>query len=202
MLHVQDDILEISNSPFLNPLTEVYKEGKKVRICVDARKVNQYTVPDRERTPPLQELLQKFEGVQFMTTLDVTSAYYLQIPLHRESRKYTAFLSDSTVYQYKRTPYGFRNSQSAFVRALKLALGSETDEFVVFYVDDVLVFSRTFRDHLRHLDIVLSKLARAGFTLNAAKCRFCQIRFLGHRIDRREVILNWQEERVNLFKVP
>jgi hypothetical protein len=119
-----------------------------------------------------------------MTTLDLTSAY-LQIPLHRDSRKYTAFLFDSTVYQYERTPYGFRNSLSAFVRALKLALGGETDEFAVFYVDDVLVFSRTFRDHLRHLDIVLNKLARAGFTLNAAKCRFCQIRFLGHRIDRR-----------------
>jgi hypothetical protein len=128
---LQDDILEISNSPFLNPLTVVYREGKKVRICVDARKVNQYTVPDRERTPPLQELLQKFEGVQFMTTLDLTSAY-LQIPLHRDSRKYAAFLFDSTVYQYKRTPYGFRNSLSAFVRALKLALGGETDEFIVF----------------------------------------------------------------------
>jgi hypothetical protein len=90
------------------------------------------------------------------------------------------------VYQYTRTPYGFRNSLSAFVRALKLALGGETDEFVVFYVDDVLVFSRSFEEHLKHLDIVLNKLARAGFTLNAAKCRFCQkeIRFLGHRIDR------------------
>jgi hypothetical protein len=73
-------------------------------------------------------------------------------------------------------------------------------------VDDVLVFSRTFRDHLRHLDIVLNKLARAGFTLNAAKCRFCQteIRFLGHRIDsmgvsadpdRVEAILNYPTPR-------
>ena len=167
------------------PLSVVHKGNKKIRICVDARKVNQHTVPDRERTPPLQELLQKFEGAQFMTTLDLTSAY-LQIPLHRDSRKYTAFLFDSTVYQYTRTPYGFRNSLSAFVRALKLAFGGETDEFVVFYVDDVLVFSKSFGEHLRHLEIVLNKLARAGFTLNAAKCRFCQkeIRFLGHRINR------------------
>jgi hypothetical protein len=121
-----------------------------------------------------------------MSTLDLTSAY-LQIPLHRDSRKYTAFLFVSTVYQYTRTQYGFRNSLSAFVRALKLALGGETDEFVVFYVDDVLVFFRSFQEHLRHLDVVLGKLARAGFTLNATKCRYCQkeIRFLGHRIDRR-----------------
>ena len=180
---LQDGILEISNSPFLNPLSVVNKGNKKIRICVDARKVNQHTIPDRERTPPLQELLQKFEGAQFMTTLDLTSAY-LQIPLHRDSRKYTAFLFDSTVYQYTRTPYGFRNSLSAFVRALKLAFGGETDEFVVFYVDDVLVFSRSFGEHLKHLDIVLNKLARAGFTLNAAKCRFCQkeSRFYSRRL--------------------
>jgi hypothetical protein len=183
---LQDDFLEISNSHFLNPLSVVYKEDKKIRICVDARRVNQHTVPDRERTAPLQELLQKFEGAQFMSTLDLTSAY-LQIPLHRDSRKYTAFLFDSTVYQYTRTPYGFRNSLSAFVRALKLALGGEADEFVVVYVDDALVFSRSFQEHLRHLDVVLGKLAKAGFTLNATKCRFCQkIRFLGHRIDRGE----------------
>jgi hypothetical protein len=100
----------------------VYNEDKKIRICVDVRRVNQHTVPDRGRIAPLQELLQKFEGAQFMSTLDLTSAY-LQIPLHKDSRKYTAFLFDSTVYQYTRTPYGFRNSLFAFVRALKLALG-------------------------------------------------------------------------------
>jgi hypothetical protein len=126
------DILEISNSPFLNPSSVVYKEDTKIRICVDARRVNQQTVPDRERSAPLQELLQKFEGTKFMSALDLTSVY-LQIPLHRDSRKYTAFLFDSTVYQYTRTPYGLRNSLSAFVRALKLALGNETDQFVVFY---------------------------------------------------------------------
>jgi hypothetical protein len=153
---LQDDILEYSDSLFLNPLTVVYKEGQKIRICVDARKINQHTVPDRERTPPLEELLQRSEGAKFITTLDLQSAC-LQIPLHKDSRKYTAFLYDSTVYQYTRTPYGFRNSLSAFVRALKLTLGSDTESFVVFYIDDVLVFSRTFEEYLRHMDIVLAK---------------------------------------------
>jgi hypothetical protein len=54
---LQDDIVETSASPILNPLTVVSKEGGKIRICIDARKVNQFTVPDRERAPPLQELL-------------------------------------------------------------------------------------------------------------------------------------------------
>jgi transposase InsO family protein len=182
---IEDDIIEISDSPFINPLTVVYKEGKKVRLCVDARKINQVTIPDRERTPPMHELLQRFNGARFMTSIDLSSAFH-QIKLDEASRKYTAFLFDSTVYQYKRTPYGFRNSLSAFIRALKLVLGKGIESFVVFYVDDLLIFSPTFEEHLRHIDMVIGKLTKAGFTINAAKCRFCQteVKFLGHRINQ------------------
>jgi hypothetical protein len=63
---VSDDILEVSNSPFLKPLTIVNRERKKLRICVDGRKIDQFTISDYERTPPLQELLQRFEGTKYM----------------------------------------------------------------------------------------------------------------------------------------
>jgi hypothetical protein len=135
---LEDDILETSDSPILNPLTVVQKEGKKIRICVDARKVNQYTIPDRERSQPVQELLQRFNGTRYMTSLDLNSAY-LQIELHEDSRTYTAFLFDSTVYQFQRVPYGFRYSLPAFVRAPKLALGGGTAEYVVFYREGILI---------------------------------------------------------------
>jgi hypothetical protein len=162
---IEDDILETSNSPYLNPLTIVNQEGKKPRICVDARRINQCTIPDYERTAPLQELLQRFEGVSYMSSIDLNSAY-LQVELYEESRKYTAFLFNSAVYQFKRVPYGFKNSLSAFVRALKLALGNDSDTYVVFYVDDILVYSKTIQEHLVHLDTVISRLTEAGFTLN------------------------------------
>ncbi|PNF31892.1 hypothetical protein B7P43_G07950, partial [Cryptotermes secundus] len=146
---IKDDILELSNSDVLSPLTVVPREGKSPRICVDARKVNRHTTPDYERAPPLQELLQRFEGAKFMSSLDLSSAY-LQVELHEDSRKYTAFLYDSVVYQYKRVPYGFKNSLPAFMRALRLALGDGTENFVLTYVDDILVYSRTFEEHLDH----------------------------------------------------
>jgi hypothetical protein len=182
---VKDDILEVSNSNILNPLTVVHKEGKKIRLCVDARKVNQYTVADHERTPPMQELLQRFNGARYLTSLDLSSAYW-QVELHEESRKYTAFLFDSTVYQFKRVPYGFKNSLSAFVRAIKLALGEHPTGNIVFYIDDILIHSKTLDEHLIHLDTVLDRLTRAGFTINVAKCRFCreEVKFLGHVINR------------------
>jgi transposase InsO family protein len=142
-------------------------------------------VPDYERTPPLQELLQKFEGTNYLSSLDLSSAY-LQVELHENSRKYTAFLYDSVVYQFKRVPYGFKNSLPAFMRALRLALGNDTEDFVTAYVDDILVHSRTFEEHIRHLDIVIAKLTAAGFTLNVNKCKFgaAKVKFLGHEISQ------------------
>jgi hypothetical protein len=181
----KDDILEVSTSPILNPLTIVHRERKKVRICIDARKVNQCTIPDRERVPPIQEILQKFEGTIYMSSLDLNSAY-LQIELDKDSRKYTAFLFETTVYQYKGVPYGFRNSLSAFIREMKLTLGVETEEYVVFYVDDILIYSKSFEEHVIHLDTAIKKLTKAGFTLNIGKCQFCreEIKFLGHIINK------------------
>jgi hypothetical protein len=68
------------------------------------------------------------------------------VKLHEESRKYTAFLYDSVVYQYKRVPYGFKNSLPAFMRALRLALGEGNESFVLAYVDNILVYSKNLKN--------------------------------------------------------
>jgi hypothetical protein len=113
---VSDDILEISNSPFLNPLTVVNREGKKPRICVDAREINQCTIPDYERTPPLQELLQRFEGAKYMSSVDLSSAYLQEnsmkileniqlFYLTPQSISKSGFLTDSRIhYQHLSEP--------------------------------------------------------------------------------------------------
>jgi hypothetical protein len=87
------------------------------------------------RTPPTNELLQRFHGAKYVTSLDLSSAY-LHIELYADSRNYTAFMSESMVYQYKGVPYGFRNSLPAFVRAIKVTLGGANLENVVSYVDE------------------------------------------------------------------
>ena len=200
-----DNVLEISTSSHVNPLTIVLREGRAPRICVDARKVNRYTLPDRARAPPIQELLQQFHGSKFITSIDLSSAF-LQIGQKKESRKYTSLLFDSQLYQFTRCPYGFRNSLPAFVKALQLTLGSDTHDYALAYVDDIVVHSPIFELHLKHLDTVLSRLTRAGFTVNAVKCNFCkvEISFLGHIIRqgvvshdprRIEAILNYPAPR-------
>jgi hypothetical protein len=112
---LSDDIPEVSNSPFLNPLIIISTEGKNPRI----------------------ELLQRFEGAKYMSSIDLSSAY-LQVEHHEESGKYTAILFDSTVYQYKRVPYGFKNSLIAFVPALNLVSVGGPESRVMFCVGDIV----------------------------------------------------------------
>jgi hypothetical protein len=144
---VKDDILEESFSSYINPLTLVVREGKPLRICVDARKINRQMIADRTKVLPLRELLQKFHGASYITSLDLSSAF-LQVPLKEASRQWTAFQFQSKVYQFKTVPYGFKNSLSAFIRALEKVLGDEEiNTTLVMYVDDLIVHSSTFSEH-------------------------------------------------------
>jgi hypothetical protein len=143
--------------------------------------VNKFTLPDRAKVAPIQELLQMFNGLKFITSIDLSSAF-LQIGLSEKSRQYTAFVFQGQDNQFTRYPYGFRNSLSAFVRALQQTLRPDTSKYALAYVDDIVIHSKTFEDHLKHLNIVLHKLTSAGFTVNAGKCHFCrsEIVFLGY----------------------
>jgi hypothetical protein len=102
---MEDGILELSDSSFINPLTIVYRENKEPCICIDARRVNNVMLPDRARAPPIDEMLQQFHGVKYTMSLNLTSAF-LQIALETSFRKYTPFLFDTNVYKFQRVPFG------------------------------------------------------------------------------------------------
>ena len=94
---LKDDILEESFSSYINPLTPVVTEAKPLRICVDARRINRQMTADRTKVLPLRELLQKFHGASYITSLDLSSAF-LQVPLKETSRQWTAFQFQSKAY--------------------------------------------------------------------------------------------------------
>ena len=185
---VKNGILEISHSPYINPLTIIQRKHKPVRICVDARQVNKQMVPDRAKPPPAHELLQRFHGSKYISSIDLNSAF-LQIPLEESSRIWTAFHFEGQTYQFTRVPFGFRNSLASFIRALQLVLGSDSTGYVLNYVDDIIVYSNTYEEHIKHLDAVIGKLTTAGFTINIDKCNFCkqEIKFLGHVVSDKQV---------------
>jgi hypothetical protein len=158
---LKDGIKEESFLAYINPLTLVVREAKPLRICMDARKINRQMIADRTKVLPLRELIQKFHGAMYITSLDLSSAF-LQVPLKETSRQWTAFQFQGKVYQLKTVLYGFKNSLSAFIRALG---NDKINDNMVMYVDDLLIHSSTFTEHLEHINAVLHKLTTAGFTI-------------------------------------
>jgi hypothetical protein len=119
----------------------VLQEHKPLRICVDARGVNRQMTPDRVKVTPMTELLLHFHGSRYITTLDLSSAF-LHVPMAKSSRKWTAFNFENQVYQFTRVPCGYKNSLSAFIRALQKVLGDEKN--VITYVDNIVLHSPGF----------------------------------------------------------
>ena len=135
---LKDDILEESFSSYINPVTLVVREMKPLRICVDAGRINRQMTADGTKVLSSRELLQKFHGASFITSLDLSSAF-LQVPLKETSRQWTAFQFQRKVYQSKTVPYGFKNSLSAFIWALEKVLrDGEINNNLFMYLDDLL----------------------------------------------------------------
>jgi hypothetical protein len=126
---VSQGIIEPASSPYINPLVIVPKIGRAPRICLDAQKINAVTIADSERIQPMQELLQQFEGVRFLTSLDLTAAF-LQIEMAEPYRKYIAFLFGSQQYQFNRMAYGLKNSGCALIGALQKIFGPGSKDYL------------------------------------------------------------------------
>ena len=154
------------------------------RFCVDLRGVNKNVEIEHWPLTKVDIRLQGMSGAQFFSTLDLPQAFH-NIPLAEESRKYFGFKAPDGLYRYKTLPMGFVNSMALFTRLMDtsmIGLGS----FVSVYVDDLIVFSRTWSQHMDHLDQVFTRLQGAGLKVNLAKCAFAreEVPFLGHLVTR------------------
>ena len=174
-------VIKREASPFASPMTVVRKKDGSVRICLDARWANKQMVADCEAPRPPEDLLQSFQSIRFMSTIDLRASYW-QIPLSPESTQYTAFLFNGQSYTYQVLPFGLKTAVGSFSRAMDLILGPEVRQFTVNYIDDLLIVSNSFDQHLLHLDMVLTRLRDAKLTINLEKSSFLQeeVRFLGH----------------------
>lgn len=174
-------IIKREASPYASPMTVVKKKDGSVRVCLDARIINSKMIADCESPPAAEELLRRFHGVKVMTTVDLRSSYW-QLPLTPESRQYTGFLYNGRSYTYQVLPFGLKTAVGSFSRAMDVILGPEVREFVVNYIDDLLIASNSVEEHLEHLRKVLEKLRDAQLTINLEKSHFFQgeVKFLGH----------------------
>lgn len=184
-------IIEQVATQYINPLVAIVKKSGDIRICLDARELNKRMVNDHAQSPSIDEIFRRIGSRRCFTTLDVTKAFW-QIPLTEQSKKYTGFLFDNLTHIFRRMPFGIKTAGASFTRAMQLALGNDCDNFVITYLDDILIASHTPEEHVRHVDQVLTKLEGVGFRLNKEKCEFmkAEIRFLKHTFNEIRAEIN------------
>ena len=171
-----------SESEWASPTIVVPKptrNGKKeFRMCIDYRRLNEQTIKDRYTIPSMRDLYRKLRGNKIFSNIDLRSGYH-HIPIKPEDQYKTAFITDSGLYEWTRLTFGFCNGPAAFQRAMDRIF--EGLEFVVIYLDDVIICSKNEQEHLRHLSQVFERVRKYQLKLRLIKCKFfaAEIKYLG-----------------------
>ena len=168
-------------SPWSSPCLLAPKPDGSDRLCTDYRKVNQVTVVDSYPLPRLDDLVDSVGSAQFVTKIDLQKGYY-QILLTPNASEISAFVTPDGLYKYLRMPFGMRNAPSTFQRIINYVIADL--DGVRAYLDDLLIPTDTWEEHLVKLYALFSRLSDAGLTINLMKCSFgCgTVTYLGHEV--------------------
>ena len=191
-----------SVSPWASPVLFVSKGDGKLRLCVDLRKVNALTTKNRTPIPRIDDLLDQVRGACIFTALDLAAGYH-QIPIPEHECERTAFFGESELWEYTVMPFGLCNAPGVFTAALTRILEKYINVFVLAYLDDILIYSKTPAEHLKHIRLILDEFKECKIVCRAHKCRFNRLSlpYLGHILsvdgvkpDPRKVqlVVDWQ----------
>lgn len=177
-------IISPSTSPWASPVVIVKKRDGSPRFCIDYRSLNSITQKDVYPLPRIDDVIERLNGSHIFSKLDLRSGYF-QVPLISEERNKTAFVTHDGLWQFNRLPQGLKNSPSVFQRLMNQTLASLRWDVCLAYLDDIVVYSRSFKQHLIDIHKVCQVLHTSNFKLNYNKCSFFQheISFLGHKIN-------------------
>ena len=181
-LMLEMGVIEESNSPFASPVVLVPKVDGSIRFCSDFRIINSVTIPDSFPMARIDELIDKVGHAKFMTKLDLSRGYW-QIPMDPDSIPMTAFVTPHGLFQWKVMPFGLRNAPATFERLVRRIL-SGCESYTGSYLDDIIIFSSSWSEHLWHIQQVLNRIRSAGLTVKKSKCVFAnaEVEFLGHKV--------------------
>ena len=173
-----------SSSPWSSPMVTVRKADGSARICVDFRRVNSLTRQIPFFMPRVEEVIEGIGKARFISKLDLSKGFY-QVRLTDGAMEKTAFTYHKGAFHFTRMPFGVKNAPACFQSLMQKVL-AEVGEFATAYMDDVVIFSSTWEDHVVHVGRVLQAIRLAGLTVNLTKCCWGgqAVEFLGHYVGR------------------
>ncbi|PKA47447.1 RNA-directed DNA polymerase like [Apostasia shenzhenica] len=184
-------ISEVQYPRWLTNIVMVRKANGKWRICVDFRSLNQACPKDTYPLPRIDVMVDRTVGYEVMSFLDAFSGYH-QIWMAEGDEEKTAFITDYGTYCYRVMPFGLKNAGAMYQRMIDTVFKNQRGKNLEAYVDDILVKSRTFTEHLDDLRETLDTLRRYNLKLNPAKCTFgaASGKFLGYLVSVRGIEVN------------
>ena len=163
----EQGIIQPSRSPWSAPVIIAYRNGKP-RFCIDYRKLNAVTIPDEFPIPRQTDILASLSGAQVLSSLDTLSGF-TQLELAEDNIEKTAFRTHRGLFQFRRLLFGLRNGPSIFQRVMQNILAPYLWIFCLVYINDIVIYSKSYEEHLTHLDKVLEAIENAGITLSPKK---------------------------------
>ncbi|GBG81794.1 hypothetical protein CBR_g33974 [Chara braunii] len=172
-----------STSPFGSPVLFVPKKGGTLSMCTDYRGLNAITVKNAKPLPRIDDLSDRVQGCKYYSKIDLKSDYH-QIAIRPEDQHKTAFQTRYGLYEFVVMPFGLCNAPGTFQHTMNRIFDDYLDKFVVVYLDNILIFSKSFEEHAQHVETVLSLLRQHKYKVNLEKCEFGRTRilYLGHEV--------------------
>jgi hypothetical protein len=172
------------------PILFTEKKDLSLRMCIDYRALNAVTIKNKYPMPRIEDLFDQLNGGKVFLKIDLQSGYN-QIRVHEEDIEKTSFSTKYGHYEFKVMSFGLTNAPAYFMEAMN-SMFYKYDDFVVVFIDDILIFSKMEEEHERHLSMVLETLRKNKFYAKLKKCEFwlLEVAFLGHVINREGICID------------
>ncbi|GJT77518.1 putative nucleotidyltransferase, ribonuclease H [Tanacetum coccineum] len=194
-----------SSSPWGAPVLFVKKKDGSFRMCIDYRELNKLTIKNRYPLPRIDDLFDQLQGSQYFSKIDLRSGYH-QLRVHEDDIPKTAFRTRYGHFEFTVMPFGLTNAPAVFMDLMNRVCRPYLDKFVIVFIDDILIYSKTREEHEEHLGLVLELLKKERLYAKFSKCEFWlrEVQFLGHVINgdgihvdpsKIEAVKNWEAPR-------
>ncbi|GJS17147.1 putative reverse transcriptase domain-containing protein [Tanacetum coccineum] len=186
-----------SSSPWGAPVLFVKKKDGSFRMCIDYRELNKLTVKNRYPLPRIDDLFDQLQGSSVYSKIDLRSGYH-QLRVREEDIPKTAFRTRYGHYEFQVMPFGLTNAPAVFMDLMNRVCKPYLDKFVIVFIDDILIYSKSKQEHEEHLKIILELLKKEELYAKFSKCEFWipKVQFLGHVIDSEGIHVTRQIESI------